>query len=437
MNHYKPIETSWDYQATLDRRHKYMSPSLATFTAFQKSVVLKKASMQYVWDETGKKYLDCLAQNLCISVGHNHPLVNHEAKKQIDEMVHCTTMYYQAVPAHFAQELVETLPPGEDWVAHFVNSGAEANDLAMLMARLYSGNFDILSLRNSFHGLHFGAMSLTGIGTCRHKIPSSPGILHVHNPDQYRGVHGAVVEPYLDEIDITIRSSTPGQIAGLIVEPIQGFGGVIPMPDGYMKGAFERVRAAGGVCIVDEVQTGFGRMGSHMWGFESHGVTPDIVVMAKGIGNGYPLAAVVAKREVAEAMAQKKFFNTYGSNPMACAAGRAVLRVIKEDQLMENAMALGNLLEEKMVALMEKYDVIGDFRGKGLMRGIECVKDRTTKEPAPDEAMQVAEYAKAKGVIMGRGGVHGNILRINPPICIEREDILNLVNVLEESLAQL
>ncbi len=437
MNHYKPIETNWDYQATLDRRHKYMSPSLATFTAFQKSVVLKKASMQYVWDETGKKYLDCLAQNLCISVGHNHPLVNHEAKKQIDEMVHCTTMYYQAVPAHFAQELVATLPPGEDWVAHFVNSGAEANDLAMLMARLYSGNFDLLSLRNSFHGLHFGAMSLTGIGTCRHNIPSSPGIIHVHNPDQYRGAHGATVTPYLDEIDITIRSSTPGAIAGLIVEPVQGFGGVVPMPDGYLKGAFERVRAAGGVCIVDEVQTGFGRMGSHMWGFEAHDVTPDIVVMAKGIGNGYPLAAVVARREVAQAMAEKKFFNTYGSNPMACAAGRAVLRVIKEDQLMENAMELGNLLEDKMGALMQKHDVIGDFRGRGLMRGIEFVKDRTTKEPAADQAMQVAESAKAKGVIVGRGGVHGNILRINPPICVEREDILNLVDVLAESLAQL
>jgi len=161
------------------------------------------------------------------------------------------------------------------------------------------------------------------------------------------------------------------------------------------------------------------------------------VVMAKGIGNGYPMAAVVARREVAQAMTEKKFFNTYGSNPMACAAGRAVLRVIKEDQLMENAMELGNLLEEKMVALMQKYDVIGDFRGRGLMQGIEFVKDRTTKEPAPDQAMQVAESAKEKGVIMGRGGVHGNILRINPPICLKREDIVNLVNVLEESLTQL
>ncbi len=437
MNHYSPIETNWDYQATLDRRHQFMSPSLGTFTAFQKPLVLKKACMQYVWDEQGKKYLDCLAQNLCISVGHNHPLVNSEAKKQIDDMVHCTTMYYQAVPGHFAEELAAAMPPGEEWVVHFVNSGAEANDLAMLMARLYTGNFDILSLRNSFHGLHFGAMSLTGIGTCRHNVPSSPGILHVHNPDQYRGVYGAVLDPYLNEIDITMKSSTPGRIAGFIAEPVQGFGGVIPMPEGYLKGAFERVRAAGGICIIDEVQTGFGRMGSHMWGFESHGVTPDIVVMAKGIGNGYPMAAVVARREVAQAMAEKKFFNTYGSNPVGCAAGRAVLRVIKEDRLMENAKETGNLFEEKMITVIKKHDVIGDFRGRGLMRGIEFVKDPVSKKPAPDEAMQVAEMARENGLIMGRGGVYHNILRINPPICINEEDMNFVAELLDECCSRL
>lgn len=421
--HYKPIETSWDYQATLDRRHKYMSPSLKTFVAFANPVILKRGSMQYVWDHDDKKYLDCLAQNLCISIGHSHPLVNREAKKQMDEMTHCTTMYYQAVPTHHAEELVATLPPGEDWVVHFVNSGAEANDLAMLMARLYTGNFDILALRNSFHGLHFGGMSLTGIKTCRHNLPLSPGIIHVHNPDQYRGVHGATVEPYLNEIDITINSSTSGEIAGYIAEPIQGFGGVLPLPMGYLKGAFERVRAAGGVCIIDEVQTGFARMGDDYWGFMAHDVTPDIIVMAKGIGNGYPLAAVVAKREVADAMAQKKFFNTYGANPVACAAGRAVLRAIEDDGLMENAKKVGALLKEKLATVQDKHSVIGDFRGRGLMQGVECVKDRTTKEPADEAAAKIVETAKDKGLIMGRGGVHGNILRINPPICATAEDI--------------
>lgn len=437
MNDYRPIETDWNYQATLDRRHKFMSPSLGTFTAFSKPVILKRGEMQYVYDENDKKYLDCLAQNLCISVGHNHPLVNREAKKQIDDMVHCTTMYYQAVPAHFAEELVGTMPAGEDWVAHFVNSGAEANDLAVLMARLYTGNYEILALRNSFHGLHFGAMALTGVKTCRHNVPLAGGITHVHNPDQYRGVHGATVDPYVNEIDVTINSSTPGDIAGFIAEPVQGYGGVIPLPEGYLAGVFERVRASGGVCIIDEVQTGFARMGSHMWGFESHAVTPDIVVMAKGIGNGYPIAAVVAKREVAEAMSKKKFFNTYGSNPVGCAAGRAVLRVIEDDRLMQNAQETGDLLEEKMLALKEKHDIIGDFRGRGLMRGVEFVKDRSTREPAPDEAARVAETNKDNGLIVGRGGVHGNILRINPPICLTKDDARFIAEVMEASIRKL
>ncbi len=437
MKDYQPIETDWNYAATLERRHTFMSPSLRTFVAFQKPIILKRGQMQYVWDEEGKKYLDCLAQNLCISVGHCHPLVNREVKRQMDELVHCTTMYYQPVPAHFAEELVKTMPAGQDWVAHFVNSGAEAADLALLMARLHTGNFDVIALRNCFHGLHFASMSLTGIAACRHAVPPSPGILHVHNPDQYRGVHGAVVAPYINEIDVLINSSTPGCIAGFIAEPIQGYGGVIPLPEGYLKGAFERVRSAGGVCIIDEVQTGFGRMGSDMWGFEAHGVVPDIVIMAKGIGNGYPLAAVVARREVAEAMAQKKFFNTYGSNPTACAAGRAVLRAIADDALMDNAKSAGALLMERLASVKARRDVIGDYRGRGLMVGVEIVKDRGTKTPAPEEAARIAETAKDRGLIVGRGGIFGNVLRINPPICVNEQDIAFIADVLDEACGRL
>jgi alanine-glyoxylate transaminase / (R)-3-amino-2-methylpropionate-pyruvate transaminase len=440
MNHqqkYKTIESDWGYEATLERRYRFMSPSLRTFESFEKPILLKRGKMQYVWDENEKQYLDCLAQNLCISIGHCHPLVNNEAKKQIDELVHATTMYYNAVPAHFAEELIAKLPPGEDWVAHFANSGSEAVDLAILMARLYSGNCDILALRNSFHGLHFGSMALTGIKSCRHNMPLPPGIIHVHNPDQYRGVHGATVDPYVNEIDITINSSTSGHVAGFIAEPIQGFGGVIPLPIGYLSKAFEIIRAAGGVCIVDEVQTGFGRTGSDMWGFEAHGIIPDIIVMAKGIGNGYPLSAVVAKREIAESMAQKKFFNTYGANPVCCAAGRAVLRAIEDDSLMQNAKAIGILLSIELEKLKNTFDIIGDFRGRGLMVGVELVKDRTTKEPAPKEAARIAELAKDKGLIIGRGGSFGNVLRINPPLCVVEDDVAFIADVLIESCRSL
>jgi alanine-glyoxylate transaminase / (R)-3-amino-2-methylpropionate-pyruvate transaminase len=427
------IETDWSYDNTAKRRAKFLSPSLRTFTAFEKPIILKRGQMQYVWDESGKKYLDCLAQNLCISVGHNHPLVIREAKRQSDELVHCTTMYYHPVPAHLAEELVAKMPQAEDWVVHFVNSGAEAIDLAVLMARLYTGHFDILALRNSFHGLHFASMSLTGIHSCRHTVPATPGILHAHNPDQYRGVHGATVLPYVNEVDVVIKSSTPGQIAGFLAEPVQGYGGVIPLPAGYLEGAFKLARAAGGLCIVDEIQTGFGRMGSHYWGFEMLGVTPDIVVIAKGIANGYPLAAVVAKRDIAEAMSKKKFFNTYGSNPVSCAAGRAVLRAIETDGTQRNSEVLGLNLQENLLQLQKIYPALGDVRGRGLMIGVEIVRDTITKEPGPEIAAKIAEGAKDRGVLVGRGGVHGNVLRINPPMCIEKEDVGFLSNVLDES----
>jgi alanine-glyoxylate transaminase/(R)-3-amino-2-methylpropionate-pyruvate transaminase len=430
------IKTDWSYEHIATRRQKYLSPSLRTFTAFEKPIVLRRGQMQYVFDETGKKYLDCLAQNLCISVGHNHPLVNREATKQTEDLVHCTTMYYHPVPAQLAEELVAKMPNGADWVVHFVNSGAEAVDLALLMARLYTGHFDVVALRNSFHGLQFASMSLTGIHSCRHSVPAVPGVLHAHNPDQYRGVYGYGIDPYVNDLDSVIKTSTPGVIAGFIAEPIQGYGGVMPLPGSYLKNACELVRAAGGVCIIDEIQTGFGRMGTHFWGFDMLGVVPDIVVMAKGIANGYPLAAVVAKREIAEAMSKKKFFNTYGSNPVSCSAGRAVLRAIETDGTQENARAMGTLLKDKLMHLKGETPVIGDVRGQGLMLGVDVVKNAGTKEPGPEIASQIVEQAKSRGIIFGRGGVHANILRINPPMCIDENDIDYITGVLRESCRQ-
>jgi alanine-glyoxylate transaminase/(R)-3-amino-2-methylpropionate-pyruvate transaminase len=434
---YTPILDASSHDEIVDLRYTFMSPSLKTFQAYAKPVVLKKGNGQYLWDVDDKKYVDLMAQNLCISVGYNHPLVTREAIKQIEQLGHCTTMYFNQAPALFAQELTGRMPGNADWVAHFVNSGAEAIDLAQLMARLYTGNFELLALRNAYHGLHFSAMSLTGIQSCHHAVPVSSGILHVHNPDQFRGMHGASVNAYIEEIDAVINSSTPGRIAGFIAEPIQGYGGVIPLPDGYLSAAFERVRAAGGVCIVDEVQTGFSRTGEHYWGFESHDVIPDIIAMGKGIGNGFPLAAVVVKREIAESMSEKKFFNTYGSNPMSCAAGRAVLRAIDDDGTLDNAKNIGGYMKQKLQMLMAKHDVIGDVRGKGLMIGVDLVKNRNTKAPAEDEAGRVSEFAKDNGVIIGKGGAMGNVLRINPPLCIQKADVDLVIEVLDQGFSNL
>jgi alanine-glyoxylate transaminase/(R)-3-amino-2-methylpropionate-pyruvate transaminase len=422
----------------IEKRARLISPSVNSFTGYGKPFILSHAQGPYIWDENGKKYIDCLAQNLSVGLGHCYPPVVKAVQEQAEISFHCSTMYHNEQPALYAEELLAKFPKEEDWVVHFVNSGAEANDLAMMMARLYTGNYDLISLRNSFHGLHFGAMTMTGVSNCKQPLPSTPGILHVHNPDQYQGIfgEGAGIDPYLKDLKTTISTSTHGAVAGIIIEPIQGYAGIIPMPEGYMSQAFDIIREAGGVCIVDEVQTGFGRTGSHYWGFEAHDVTPDIVVLAKAIGNGFPLAAVVCKRPIAESMAKKKFFNTYGSNPMACAAGRAVIKAIDDENLVEHTRALGEVLHKGFHSLKDEFSFIGDVRGSGLMVGMEFVTDHETKTPDLARGMKVGDALLAKGVIASKSGAHGNVIRINPPMSVSREDIEFVLKALHESLAE-
>jgi alanine-glyoxylate transaminase/(R)-3-amino-2-methylpropionate-pyruvate transaminase len=417
------IKTDWSTDAIVARRDRYYAASQRAFVPYKKPLIPQRGEGQYLWDETGKRYLDLLGMNLCISVGHAHPEVTRAVQEQAADLAHCTTMFYHPVPAHFAEELVATMPADEDWVVHFTSSGAEAIDLALLMARSHTGNIDFLALRNGYHGATFGAQSLTGIKNFRHPVPMVPGIHHVACPDQYRGAHGAGLEPYLQEIDQVIDTSTSGNLAGIIIEPVQGYGGIVAVPDGYLRGAAERVRGAGGLLVIDEVQSGFARTGDHYWAFERDGVTPDIVVMAKGIGNGYPLGAVVARRAVAEAMADKFYFNTYGANPVSCAAGRAVLKVIEEEKLQDNARQVGAALLEVLSTLHQKYEIVGDVRGRGLMMAIELVRDRKTKEPATEETAAIFEMTREKGLILSKSGTYRNVLRMVPPLCISMDDV--------------
>lgn len=421
-----PMATDWDEERVRDRRRRFLSPSLDTFAAFERPLVLRRGERQYVWDTDGKRYLDCLAQNLCISVGYAHPVVTEAAREQMESIQHVTTMYYHPMPAHFAEELVARMPEGPDWVVHLVNSGAEAVDLAFLLARLYTGCHEVLALRHSYHGLHFGAMAATGLSLCHQPVAPASGFVHVDNPDQFRGAFGLGVAPYVEALQRTIDTATSGRVAGLIAEPIQGFGGVVPLPDGYLAQAADVVRAAGGLTIIDEVQTGFGRTGGHFWGCGWDGVVPDIAVMSKGIGNGWPLAAVVTRREIAETMSHHKFFNTYGSNPVASAVGRAVLKVIDDEGLQENAKTVGGLFRAALERVQARHDCVGDVRGKGLMLGVELVRDRESKTPAPEIAGAVQEGLREEGVIVGRSGQHKNCLRVNPPLCVNEADAEHL-----------
>jgi alanine-glyoxylate transaminase / (R)-3-amino-2-methylpropionate-pyruvate transaminase len=415
------LDIEWSEEATARRRDQYYAASQRKFVPFKEPMVFRKGAMQYLWDVEGRKYIDLLGMNVCVSVGHSHPTVVKAAMAQAQELTHCTTMFYHPVPAHFAEELAATMPKGHDWVVHFTNSGSEAIDLAMVMARTYTGNMDLLALRTGYHGPTSAAQSITGIAGFRH--PGMPGnVAFVAEPNQYRGVFGPGAEPYLDEIERVIAACTTGRVAGIFVESVQGYGGIVEMPKGYMSGAAERVRAAGGLYVADEVQSGFGRTGDHMWAFEADGVVPDIVVMAKGIGNGFPLGAVVAKKEIAAVMADKFMFHTYGANPVSCAAGRAVLQVIREEKTQANAKAVGGILLERLKDLQQRHPSIGDVRGRGLMLAIEMVKDRKTKEPDAAVTAAVFESCRAQGLILSKSGPDRSVLRMVPPMCLSAED---------------
>jgi alanine-glyoxylate transaminase / (R)-3-amino-2-methylpropionate-pyruvate transaminase len=331
--------------------------------------------------------------------------------------------------------------PGDLKACYFVNSGSEANDLALLMARAYTGNYDVIALRNSYHGGNASGMSVTSHHTWKFNVPHSFGVQHAMTPDPYRGPWGRndpeAGKKYAADVKQLIEFGTSGQVAGFIAESIQGVGGVVVFPDGYLKHAYEHVRAAGGVCIADEVQAGFGRTGTHFWGFETQGVIPDIVTMAKGIGNGCPLAAVVTTPQIASVLAKRIHFNTFGGNPVVCAQGKAVLEVIEKEKLQANALNIGDYILAGLERLKQKHNVIGDVRGKGLMLGIELVKDRATKEPAKSECAQVLETCKDLGLLLGKGGLNGSVIRFAPPMCVHQADADFMLEVFDAAFTTL
>ena len=419
-------------------RKQFLNPGI--FLYYKKPLMLVEGKYQYVWDENGRRYLDGLGGIVTVSVGHCHPDVVEAAGRQNETLQHSTTIYLHPNIAQYAQKLSAKMP-GDLKVCYFVNSGSEANDLALLMARAYTGNYDIIALRNSYHGGNAATMGVTAHSAWKFNVPHSFGVHHAAVPDPYRGPYGRndpdAGKKYAVDVKELVSFATSGQVAGFIAESIQGVGGAVVFPDGYLKHAYEHVRAAGGVCIADEVQTGFGRTGTHFWGFETQGVIPDIVTMAKGIGNGCPLAAVVTTPKIANVMSKRIHFNTFGGNPVVCAMGQAVLEVIEREKLQENALNLGNYIFAGLEKLKARHNLIGDVRGKGLMLAIELVKDRITREPAKAECAQVMESAREMGLLIGKGGLHGSVIRFAPPMCITRADADFMLAVFEAAFSAL
>jgi alanine-glyoxylate transaminase / (R)-3-amino-2-methylpropionate-pyruvate transaminase len=418
-------------------RKQFLNPGI--FLYYKKPLMLVEGKMQYVWDERGKRYLDALGGIVTVSVGHCHPAVVDAARKQNETLQHSTTIYLHPNIAEYAEKLASKMP-GDLKVFYFVNSGSEANDLALLMARAYTGNYDVIALRNAYHGGNAVTMGLTAHRTWKFNVPHSFGVHHAVAADPYRGLWGRddvdAGKKYAADVKNVLDFATSGQVAAFIAESIQGVGGCVVFPDGYLRHVYDHIRAAGGLCIADEVQAGFGRTGTHYWGFETQGVIPDIVTMAKGIGNGLPLAAVTTRREIAEALTQRIHFNTFGGNPISMAAGLAVLDIIEEDGLQENSRVTGGRLKAGLQELMTRHRLIGDVRGMGLMLGVELVLDRETKEPATRETLAVWEAAKEMGLLIGKGGLDGNVLRIKPPMCINTADVDFALEVLDEALRQ-
>lgn len=416
-------------------RKEFVNPAI--FHYYKKPIAIVEGKAQYLYDDKGRRYLDGFGGIVTVSVGHCHPEVLAAATLQNETINHTTTIYLHPQIALYAKELAAKMP-GDLKVCYFVNSGSEANDLAVLMARAYTQNYDVVALRNAYHGGSPSSMALTSHHTWKFNVPHSHGVHHAAMPDTYRGPFGKedpeAGKKYGQDIGETVRYATPGKIAAFIAESIQGVGGTVVFPDGYLKEAYAQARSYGGLCIADEVQAGFGRTGTDFWGFETQGVIPDIVTMAKGIGNGCPLAAVVTTPEIAQVLASRIHFNTFGGNPVSMAQGRAVLQVIEKESLQKNSLEIGAYLMAGFEKLAEKHDLIGEVRGKGLMLGVELVKDRATKEPASAECARIFETCKDLGLLIGKGGLHGNTLRIKPPMCIHKSDADFMLEVIDEAL---
>jgi len=418
-------------------RQRHVHPSL--FTLYSSPLMIVEGHMQYLFDETGRRYLDLFAGIVTVSCGHAHPKIVARIQDQVSTLQHATSIYLHPNLPRLAQAIAERMPPGLD-VTYVVNSGSEANDLAVTMARLFTGNHDVIAVRNAYHGGSPSTMGLTSHSTWKFPTQQAAGIHHAVNPDPYRspftGTPEAIASSSAADIRDLVRYSTPGRIAAFIAEPIQGVGGVTLGAPNYLREAYAAARENGGLCIADEVQTAFGRTGSAYWGFENWGVVPDIVTMAKGLGNGAPIAAVTTRREIAEAMTQRIHFNTFGGNPVSTAAALAVLEVVDEDGLQENCRVTGARFKAGLKELMTRHRLIGDVRGMGLMLGVELVKDRETRTPASEETLRVLDRARDLGVLIGKGGLDGNVLRIKPPMCLGPADVDFALEVLDQVLGE-
>lgn len=391
---------------------------------FKTPVQIVSGRMQFLYDERGKEYLDAFAGVATVSIGHSHPHFVAKLKTQIDSLQHNPPLYLHPAVGAFSKRLADkakTVNPDMD-VAFFTNSGSEANELAVFLAKAYTGRHEFVAVQRSYHGRTQMTVALTGQHNWRNLQPFPPGVSFAPTDYAYRfdGTPEQSTRAALQGLEQTILTGSGGKIAGFFAETIMGVGGLITPGPAYFKGAAELTRKYGGLFICDEVQAGVGRTGAHYFGIKHWDAKPDILVMAKGLGNGYPIGAVITTPEIASAIRGKLHYNTFGGGPMAMAAADAVMDVVEREDLAGNAGKIGGRLLSSLAKIKDPR--VGQVRGMGLMIGVELVKDPKTKAPAPELTVDVVESMKDQGVLVGRGGLEGNTLRIQPPLCLTAGD---------------
>lgn len=416
------LTTSMSTEEINRKQKEYIWPSVTNY--YTTPVPMARGEMQHVWDTDGNEYLDFFGGIVTVSVGHCNPRVTSVMKQQIDTLQHVSTCFPNAPMVALAEKIAQ-ITPGTLKKSIFTNSGTEADEKAIQVARMHTGNFEIVALRHGYSGGSSLARGLTGMQSWR-KATIEVGVVHAMNPYCYRCPFGL---KYPDcgvacakDVESTIQFSTSGRIAAFIAEPIQGVGGFITPPKEYFKIVFNIVKQYGGDFISDEVQTAWGRTGTKWFGIEHWEVEPDILTSAKGLANGQPVGLTITKPEIADSF-QGLQISTFGGNAVTMATAKAVIDVMEEDDLKTNAAVVGAYFREKLEHLQQKHALIGDVRGMGLLQAMELVKDRNTKEPASAETNRFMDECRKQGLLVGKGGYWGNVIRMSPPLNISKADV--------------
>ncbi len=429
----KAVNTSKS-EEIISKQKEYLFPSVANY--YKTPLVIDKGEGSYVYDPEGNKYLDFFGGILTVSVGHCHPKITSKINEQVNKLQHTSTLYPNENMVKLAQKLAE-ITPGKLQKSYFTSSGTEADETAVFLAMHYTGNQEIIALRHGYSGRSLLSMSLTGHAPWRHGGTHIAGIKHAASPYCYRCPF-SLEYPSCDlkcakDIEDLIMTTTTGNIAGFIAEPIQGVGGFITPPKEYFQVAVPIIKKYGGVFICDEVQTGFGRTGKKTFGIEHWEVEPDIMTAAKGIANGVPLGVTIARTEIADSFTGLTI-STFGGNPVSMAAALATIEVMEEENLAGNSYEMGKYLKEGLLDLQKKYPSIGDVRGMGLMLACEFVGENKT--PDSKIVLQLFEEMKNRSVLIGKGGLYGNVVRISPPLNITKSEINNFLEAMDSSLEQ-